>query len=232
MSSALGETMEFNTESLMRNKFCIGVKRGNRYVCGDDANEDSKSKIVGLLSEAIRRIQRWRVWETWWIEETMDEWLEKRDKLETQLRGKYTDEVVNAITGLIDKFVSYNERFLNYWHEIGNEVRKLIDDLISGRAEVIIWSNEGGMSVHYGHVTLKADRTSTGGVTVQLVLNGLEGIIVRVPDVFRKTMSRKEYSRFIKKVLRALRAGLEEADGFNSEGKAAIGTTQVWQVIV
>ena len=49
-------------DSLKSNHFCIGVKRGGEYVCGGDADEDAKGKAVELLVEAVRRVQRWRVW--------------------------------------------------------------------------------------------------------------------------------------------------------------------------
>ncbi|GAB6944459.1 hypothetical protein [Vulcanisaeta sp. JCM 14467] len=45
--------------------------------------------------------------------------------------------------------------------------------MLGGRAEVIIWSNEEGVSVYYGCATLKIERTSTGGIIVQLSLKGL-----------------------------------------------------------
>ena len=54
---------------------------------------------------------------------------------------------------------------------------------------------------------------------------------IRIPDVFAMTMSKEEYEKFINEVLRALRGGLEEADGVVFKGKAAMGTTQIWQVI-
>ena len=56
----------------------------------------------------------WRVWEAWWVVEAMDEWLMARDRLEVQLRGRYSEEFVNDLLGLIDKFVSYNEKLWNY----------------------------------------------------------------------------------------------------------------------
>ena len=115
MSSALGEPREFNVELLKSNHFCVGVKRGRKYRCGSDANElEVMDKAVELLSEAIERMQRWRVWEAWWVVEAMDEWLMARDRLEVQLRGRYSEEVVNDLLGLIDKFVSYNEKLWNY----------------------------------------------------------------------------------------------------------------------
>ena len=231
MSGALGGLDKFNVELLRRNRFCMGVKRGGEYVCGGDAGKDAKRKAVELLTEAVRRILRWRVWETWWIEETMDEWLESRDRLETQLRGKYGEEVVNTVTGLVDKLISYNERFWNYWHDVGDEVKRLVNDLLNGRTEVIIWESGKGMSVYREYITLSANKTRTG-VTVHMVLNGLEGMTIEVPDVFRMVMSREEYEKLVNELLVALRGGLEEADGFVENGYAAMGTTQIWQVIV
>ena len=45
-------------------------------------------------------------------------------------------------------------------------------------------------------------------------------------------MNKEEYEKFVNEVLRALRGGLEETDGFVNGDKAAIGTSQVWQVII
>ena len=48
----------------------------------------------------------------------MNEWLSARERLVTRLRGKYGEGVVKAITGLIDKFITYNEELLNYWRSV------------------------------------------------------------------------------------------------------------------
>ncbi|BDR93056.1 hypothetical protein [Vulcanisaeta souniana] len=229
MSGAPGQFTGFNAELLRRNRFCMGVKRGREYVCSGEAGEDAVNKAVDFLVEAINRIQHWRVWETWWIEETMDEWLEARDRLEVQLRGKYSEDIVNAITGLVDKFINYNERFLNYWRDVGNETRRLIDNLMNGRAEVII-RGEGasGISVHSEHITLETDRTSTS-IPVHLVLKGLEGVDVEVPD-FMMMMNKEEYTKFVK-TLRSLRIGFAETDESVEKGRPVMGTNQTWQVI-
>ena len=232
MPSALDELNEFNMELLGRNRFCMGKRRGRRYVCHGDANEGAKSKAVSLLIEAVRRMRRWRVWDVWWIEGIMDEWLEKRDRLEVQLRGRYSEEVINDLLGLVDKFINYSERFWNYWQTIGGEAKKLVDDLLSGRAEVIIWEGEKGISVHEEHVTLEAHRASKGSITVQLKLNDLGGVDIEVLNVFRKTMSKREYRRFVKRVLKALRGGFAETDEGKHEGRPVMGTTQIWQVVV
>ena len=46
------------------------------------------------------------------------------------------------------------------------------------------------MSVYCESITLEADRASNASITVQLMLKDLKGIIVRVSDIFKKTMSR------------------------------------------
>ena len=144
MSGALGGL----TDSLRRNYFCIGIggDRGKRYVCSGEADENAIDKAVDLLVEAVRRMLRWRAWETQWIDEIMDEWLEKRDRLEVQLRGRYSEDVVKAITGLIDGLISYTEELQRHWRNVSSEVKRLIEDLMSGKAEIIIWSNEKGVS--------------------------------------------------------------------------------------
>ena len=224
--------MEFGVDLLRRNRFCIGKKRGRRYVCGGEAGEGAKSRAVDLLTEAIERMRRWRVWETWWIKEIMDEWLNARNRLELQLREKYSDDAVNDLLGMVDKFINYNAQFLNYWREVGSEVKRLIDDLMSGKAEVVIRGEDvSGISIHGEYVTLDVDRMKTS-VPVKLVLKGFRSMTIRVPDVFKKTMNREEYGRFVNDMLRALEGGLEETDGFVNEDKAGMGTSQTWQVIV
>ena len=121
----------------------------------------------------------------------MDEWLIARDRLEVQLRGKYGEDIVNYLLGMVDKFIGYSEEFLNYWYSIGDEVRKLINDLTNGGAEVIIWNNTSGISIYYEHVTLKVDKTESG-IIVRLNPKGLEGVTIQVPDAFMKTMSEEE----------------------------------------
>ncbi|WP_252901609.1 hypothetical protein, partial [Vulcanisaeta sp. JCM 14467] len=225
MSGAL-DGLRFNADSLRRNRFCIGVKRGREYRCGGEADENAINNAIDLLIEAIKRLIHWRVWDSWWIEEAMDEWLMARDRLEVQLRGKYSEEVINDLLGLVDKFIGYNEQFLNYWRDVGSEVMRLVDDLINGRAKVVIWSNEDGISMHGEFIKLETHKTSTSSVMVQLKLKGLKGVTIRVSDVFRRAMSGEEYGRFINDVLMALEGGFEEADGFVEDGYAAMGTTQ------
>ncbi len=71
--------------------------------------------------------------ETWWVDETMDERLVKRDRLEQRLRGRYSDEVINDLLRIVEKFI-------NYWYEAGNEIRKLMGLLRRVRP---LWHNAG-----------------------------------------------------------------------------------------
>ena len=232
MYSALGEPSELDIGLLRRNRFCMGVKRGKKYVCGGEADENAVNKAIELLSEAINRIQRWCVWDSWWVEEWMNEWLITRDRLEMQLRGKYSDKITTSLLGMIDRFIGYSEEFMNYWHVVGYEVRELINALARGRTVVVIrGENVSGVSVYGRHTTLEVSKASGDSITVKLVLKGLGGIVIMVPDVFKEIMDKKKYRRFIKKVLRALRRGLEETDGDVQKGLSAMGTTQIWQVL-
>ena len=232
MPNAQDKLEGFNTDLLRRNYFCKGKKKGNEYVCDGEAdNSGVVDNAVDLLAETLRRLLRWRVWNMWWIEEWMDEWLIARDNLEIRLRSKYSKEVVNDLLRLVNEFIEYNERFREYWQDKGNEVKKLVNNLIHGDAEVIIWENEKGISVHYEHITLNAHRTKTS-VVVQLTFKGLKGMTINVPNVFRKTMGKREYVKFVNEMYKALKGGLEKTDGFTDKSKASMVTAQIWQVIV
>ena len=230
MSSALDVLSKLNMDSLRRNKFCIGVKRGREYRCGGDANENAINNAVDLLVEAVNRMLRWRVWDSWWIDKHREEWLSARERLEVQLRDKYSEDIVNDLLRLVDKFINYNEKFLNYWREVGSEVKELIEDLMNGRAEVIV--RPSGVSVYYKYITLETNKPNAGGVIVQLSLKGFRGMTFRIPDMFRRTMSKEEYRRFIRKVLKALRSGFAETDEGVEKGRPVMKTTQIWQAIV
>ena len=56
MSGVLDELSELNVELLRRNRFCMGKKRGKKYVCNGNADENAVNKAVELLVEAVRRV--------------------------------------------------------------------------------------------------------------------------------------------------------------------------------
>lgn len=80
-------------------------------------------------------------------------------------------------------------------------------------------------------MTLETDKIGTS-MLVQLRLRGLKGVTIKAPDVFIEIVGQEEYVKFINNMLMALRKGLEETDGTIKKGKAAMGTSQPWQVIV
>ncbi len=98
-------------EMLRKNHFCrgIGGRGGKRYRCGgEEINEEVRDRAVVLLSETVRRMVYRRVWNSWWIEEIMDEWLELRNNIEAQLGGRYdVNEVLRLVDGSLVVLRSY-----------------------------------------------------------------------------------------------------------------------------
>ncbi len=204
------------------------VVGGRRYRCsGEETSEEMRDKAVNLLSETIKRMVYWRVWDRWWVELLADEWLELRNNIEVQLRGGRYD--VDDVLKLVDEFIGRIEGLWSHWSEVGNEVRIMINDLLSGRSEVIIWSNGNGVSMYGRNITLSADITSTGGVTVHLSPVILEGAKINVPDVIT-LIGEEDRKRFVK-ILEALKAGFAESDEGKERSKPVMKTTQSWQAI-
>lgn len=234
MFSVQDEYAEFNVKSLRANYFCIGKKKGKRYVCFNAVNDpETINKAVELLIEAINRTLRWQLWNTWWIDKYEEELLVKRKSVEEKLRGKYDDKTVDAIIELIDRFINYTSKLRNYWlrNGVNYEIRNLIENLINGKTEVIIrGNNTSGISVHEEYITLNVDKTNTG-VTVHLKLKGFKSMNIKVPDVFKMIMSEEKYKEFVNEVLNGLRRGFEETDGHNEYGKASMSTAQTGQAI-
>ncbi len=155
-----------------------------------------------------------------------------RVNAEVVLRRKYGDDVVDAVLKLIDKYINYIKSLRDYWIRsgIGSEVRRIFDDLRSGRAEVVIWNNGSGFSVYGGRLTLSVHKTNSG-VLVHLELKGLEGVVIDAPDIFRRVMGEDGYGRFIEELI-GLRGGFAITDEYVKDGKPAMDTTQPWQVLL
>ncbi|WP_252901308.1 hypothetical protein [Vulcanisaeta sp. JCM 14467] len=122
--------MEINKELLMMNHFCKGIKHGYKYECGNEADEEVKNVAIELLTEAIKRMLRWQIWNDWWINEYRGKWLEAKISIEEKLRGKYSGEIVNTLSGLIDEIINYMDNKLGkYWlsNNVGNEIKELIE---------------------------------------------------------------------------------------------------------
>lgn len=227
------EVGKVSEEFIRRNRFCRGKRSGKKYRCGNNI-DDSRSinEITELIIETINRMLKWRIWDDWWINAWKEEWLKARSNVELSLRGKYSDKVINAILGLINKYIKYINKLKEYWlrNSINEEIKRLIEDLVSGKAEVIIRKNNG-ISIYGGHITLEIDKPNENSVTIQLRLKGLKGMKLKVPNIFRWTLSKDEYRQFINELIKALRGGFAITDENIHKGKPAMSTTQIWQVI-
>ena len=221
---------EFNKGVFIRNRFCYGKKR----VCNDFVNNPEViNRVIKLMITTLNRILRWEVWDLWWLDVWKSELLNIRNNVITKLGDKYGNDIINDILKLIDELVEYLEKFSEYWSEerIGDEIKRLFDELIHGKVEVVVHKGGTGFSIYGEHITLVANETNSG-VTAHLELKGLEGVTIDVPDIFNKAMSKEEYEKFIKELLKALRGGFAGTDEKIEDGKAAMGTTQIWQAII
>ncbi len=106
----------------------------------------------------------------------------------------------------------------------------MIDDLLNGRSEVIIWSDGNGVSIYGRDITLSAGITSTSGVTVHLSPVILEGANINAPNAVT-LMDGEDRKKFVK-MLKVLKAGFAETDEGKEGDKPVMNTTQNWQVIV
>ncbi len=212
----------------------MGRKSDNKYVCGDNVNDPKViNNAAELLAVVIKRMWDLYVWDLWWLNKHKEEWLLKKKAIEEKLKGKYNNEVIDVVLSHLDKFIRYVDEFGDYWlrNHVSDEIERLIENLLHGRSEIIVWRNENGVSVYGEHVTLNAQKTRTG-VMVHLMPKDFDGITIEVPNIFKRTMDKRDYRKFVRKVLKALKGGFEETDGFRKRGRAAMGTNQVWQAII
>ncbi|ADN49541.1 hypothetical protein [Vulcanisaeta distributa] len=216
---------------LKRNSFYFGIKHGRKYICGNTVNDsDIINRYVSLLAEAIDRMFKWRIWEPWWIDIYKMEWQAKKRNVYERLRGVYNDDVVNGILNVFDEFISYIDRFREYWIENGIEVKEIIDNLVGGKAEVVIWENMSGLSVYGKNILLNVSKTE--GVVLHLVLKDLEGMTIEIPNIFMRVMSKDEYEKFIRELLIPLKVGFAETDESVDESKPVMGTSKPWQAVL
>ena len=209
---------------LRKNRFCRGIRYGREYVCGGETDESARSEAIRLLDEAIARIRYWQIWDTWWIDRHKEEWLAIRRSIDERLRSKYGDDTVNGILSVIDNgFISYIDRFKEYWVRSG-EIKEIIDSLVSGEAEVIIWENTSGLSVYGKNMLLSISETSESDTVIHLVLRGLEGITLEVPKIFDE--------RFIRELFTPLKIGFAETDESVDKGKPVMSTSKPWQALL
>lgn len=221
--------MEINGEIIKKNKF---YQETETY----EVNEKVISDTIESLIDVLKRMLEWQVWDTWWIDRLVNEFINIRKSIETNLRGKYDDIVIDELLKVIDKLIQYIIEFKEYWNNkgVGNEIIRLINDLINGKAVVYvkITSKTLMINIYVNHITLRIQKHNNKNLTAQLVLTNFEHIVINVPDIFRMTMDEKEYSKFIKDILMALRLGFAVTDETVSEGRPFMGTTQLWQTLL
>ncbi|BDR93269.1 hypothetical protein Vsou_23620 [Vulcanisaeta souniana JCM 11219] len=175
-SEATTANYELNEEFTRKNKFCRGKRSGKKYRCSNKIDDPrSINETTKLIIEMINRMLKWRIWDDWWIIAWKEEWLKARDNVELMLREKYSDKIANAILRLINKYIKYIDKLEEYWprNNINEEIKRLIEDLVSGKAEVIVRRNNG-ISVYKGHITLEVDKPNENSIIIQLRLKGLK----------------------------------------------------------
>ncbi|WP_054842467.1 hypothetical protein [Vulcanisaeta distributa] len=160
--------------------------------------------------------------------------LKIKNDIEIKFRGRYGNDEVNDLLKVINGFVQYIVEVRKYWIENnigGDEVKKLIEDLRNGRADVAIRRTGKTLTISvYGkYVILEVSRL--GGTRVRLILRKIRGITIDVPDIFRKVIGKDEYENFAK-ILQGLRKGFAETDEGIDGVRPRMGTAQTWQAIL
>ncbi|WP_054843007.1 hypothetical protein [Vulcanisaeta distributa] len=211
-----------SAELIKKNYFCHGKRSGFKYQCGDEIYDlETINESINLLMESLKRIQRWNVWETWWIDKHKQELLRIRENVK-MFRKKY-GKSIDKLIKLIDEIINYIDKFQRYWIEkdISYEIKNLVDSLINGKSKVIVrkTSNSLIVSVRSNHITLTIIKLKRRGLIVELTLNGFNGKTMVIPDIFKRLMSKKEYEGFVKELLKALRGGFAETDEGVDKGK-------------
>lgn len=232
--AAMGLEPPLDIRKLKRNSFCFGIKHGRKYICGNAVNDSNViNQYVDLLAEAIDRMFKWRIWETWWIDKYKMEWQAKKRNVNERLRGGiYSDDVVNGILNVFKEFISYIDRFKEYWVKNGIEIKEIIDDLVGGKAEVVIWENISGLSIYGKNILLNVSKTDESGVVSHLVLKGFEGMTIEIPNIFMGVMSKDEYEKFIRELLIPLRVGFAETDEGVDKDRPVMSTSKPWQALL
>ena len=221
-------------EVIRKNRFCYGVKINKRYACSDEV-VDLKllNETANLLIEAVNRILKWRVWDQWWINSWRQGWESMRDNVVRQFRDKYGDGVVNGLLMVINNYINYIDVFKEYWvaYDVSGEIRRLIEDLGSGEAEIIVKRTSNSLvgSIYGRYVSLIVKRPGKG-VIVHLDFSGLKAMTIKVPDVW--SVIENYHKEFIKDVLIALRLGFAATDEGVSNGKPTMNTSQPWQALL
>ncbi|MGC8607636.1 MAG: hypothetical protein ACP5GZ_07655 [Vulcanisaeta sp.] len=203
-------------------------------------NPEKRQKVIELLNEAINRIKEWNIWSTQWIDETLTIIMENLMEIFKQFKDndKYSKKIINVINEISRFLLNHlGNEFKEYWfNNVSNEIKELINNLTNNKSEILINETGKSLMVHiYGkRIGLNINKIfPSGSIVVQLIIKGLGGFYIDVPDVFRKLMGEKEYRKFVEEVLIPMRLGWAATDESKRENnKPAIATTQLWQALL
>ena len=204
-------------------------------------NPEERQRIIELLNETIDRIEKWKVWDTWWIHEihvkTINDILITLKKLEDE--NKYTKDILNKIYKIFDILLNYIEdKFKEFWlNNVSKEVEGIINDLINGKSEILVSKTEKTLSARiYGkYIEIKVSKIyPNGSVVIQLLIRNLGGFYIDITDPFKELMDEEEYKKYDEEILTPIKNGLAATDEAKriDDNKPAMSTTQLWQVLL
>ncbi|WP_054842435.1 hypothetical protein [Vulcanisaeta distributa] len=202
-------------------------------------NKVTRDEVIELLEESIDKIEKWDLYGDQWISNYVNEVKEVINGFEKyEELNEYHKLIINPIREILKSLLNRVDNDLrNYWvSTLGNEVAELIQDIISGKAQVIINKTSKTLTVHIykTHITLDVNKIrNNSGTTTQLRIKGLRGgINIEIPNIFKEIMNKGEYEKLEKEILVPLRLGFAKTDEIIRNRKPAMITAHLWQAIL
>ncbi len=221
--------LKIDEDLIRKNRLCWGVKGMILSISAVGEINDLKTinEVIIILIEVLYRLLRWRVWVPWWLDKEKIKIFNSRDKIKT-----INDKVAKVIDDILNEMLKYLYQYDDYWirNRVSNELRGVIEDLINGRAEVIVRRTESSLTitVRGSRITLEIIRNRD--VIVQ-ILNDFPGTTIRIPDVFKEFMKNKSKYEELAKILLAAKLGLANTDEGENKDKPRMRTTRLWQAV-
>lgn len=217
---------------------CQGVREGKRLVCKELVTDSEiKKDVMKFLSETLNRIEKWKVHNTWWIDELYIKNIEEFRKKLKNIEDKYPEKIINNVKTIVESLLNYiyiNLR--SYWeNKISLEIEKIIERIRNGKVEVVVNKTEKTLMIHIyeDNVELKINKIyNSNSVIIQLVLNGMKGFSINIPNVFNELLNKEEYEKFIKEVLIPMEGGFAMTDEGINKNKPSMKTSRLWQVLL
>ena len=128
--------IEINEDLIRKNRLCWGKINESKYECGEEVNDQGViNEVVIILIEVLYRLLRWRVWIPWWLDKEKIRIFNSRDKVKA-----ITNEVAKVIDSILNEMLKYLYQYDDYWirNRVSSDLRRVIEDLINGRAKIII----------------------------------------------------------------------------------------------